>query len=102
LAQRIHATHSATLRSIVNTNPAVSQRRRPCQRVSGVVTSSPGEADVVRLVALGHTNREMAELLGVSLRTVEARRGRAMSKLGVTSRAELVRRAFESGLVYRP
>jgi PAS domain S-box-containing protein len=63
---------------------------------------SPGEADVVRLVALGHTNREVAELIGVSLRTVEARRGRAMRKLGATSRAELVRRAFESGLVDRP
>jgi PAS domain S-box-containing protein len=63
---------------------------------------SPGEADVVRLVALGHTNREVAELIGVSLRTVEARRRRALSKLGVTSRAQLVRRAFESGLVDRP
>lgn len=63
---------------------------------------SPGEADVVRLVALGHTNREVAELIGVSLRTVEARRGRAMSKLGVTSRADLVRRASESGLLDRP
>jgi PAS domain S-box-containing protein len=63
---------------------------------------SPGEADVVRLVTLGHTNREVAQLIGVSLRTVEARRGQAMSKLGVTSRADLVRRAFESGLLDRP
>ncbi|HZA76313.1 MAG TPA: PAS domain-containing protein [Acidimicrobiales bacterium] len=60
------------------------------------------EADVVRLTALGYTNREVAKLLAVPLRTVEARRARAMTRIGATTRAELVRYALESGLVDRP
>ena len=72
--------------------------REPAPR-SGL---TPVEADVVRLVAIGHTNREAAHLLDVPMRTVEARRARAMTKLGATSRAELVRLAYEHGLVDRP
>jgi two-component system response regulator NreC len=60
---------------------------------------SPRESEVARLLALGHTNAEIAELLGVSERTVESHRARLLEKLGVRTRAELVRRATELGLV---
>jgi PAS domain S-box-containing protein len=59
---------------------------------------SEGEQDVVRLIALGYTNKETAHVLAVSLRTVETRRRRALQKLGLTTRAQLVRFAFSSGL----
>lgn len=49
------------------------------------------EHEVIELVALGHTNAEVARALGIALRTVEAHRAHAASKLGVQSRAELVR-----------
>jgi two-component system response regulator NreC len=51
------------------------------------------EREVLRLLVLGHTNAEIASLCAVSLRTVEARRARVLHKLGVRTRAELVRAA---------
>jgi DNA-binding NarL/FixJ family response regulator len=49
------------------------------------------EQEVLELLALGHTNAEAAKALGVALRTVEAHRTHVMQKLGLHSRAELVR-----------
>jgi two-component system response regulator NreC len=60
---------------------------------------SPREVRVLGLVAIGHTNAEVAALLGVSLRTVETHRARLLMKLGRPSRAELVRYATELGLI---
>lgn len=57
------------------------------------------ERDVVRLVALGHTNTEIAERLSVSVRTIEKHRARIQGRLGLTRRAEVVRWALEHGLL---
>lgn len=57
------------------------------------------ERDVLRLVALGHTNSEVGQLLGIAQRTVESHRTHILRKLGIRSRAELVRYAAESGIV---
>jgi two-component system response regulator NreC len=58
---------------------------------------SERESDVLTLLAHGHTNREAAEQLGLSVKSVESYRARLMEKLGVTTRAELVRFALDSG-----
>jgi two-component system, NarL family, response regulator NreC len=58
---------------------------------------SEREHQVLRLLALGHTNQEIAGKLFLSLRTVETHRGRIVRKLGVSTRAELVQYAFSSG-----
>lgn len=55
------------------------------------------EREVLRYLVLGHTNAEIASLCAVSLRTVEARRARVLQKLGVRTRAELVRVAQRVG-----
>ncbi|HKB50581.1 MAG TPA: response regulator transcription factor [Solirubrobacterales bacterium] len=60
---------------------------------------SERETDVLRLIALGHTNAEIAEKLYISVRTVETHRAHIQQKLGVSSRAELVRSALARGLV---
>jgi two-component system response regulator NreC len=60
---------------------------------------SERETDVLRLIALGHTNAEIAEQLYISVRTVETHRAHIQQKLGVSSRAELVRSALSRGLV---
>ena len=60
---------------------------------------SEREVDVLRLIALGHTNAEIAEQLYLSVRTVETHRAHIQQKLRLTSRAELVRYALERGLV---
>ena len=63
------------------------------------VALSVRERDVLRLLALGHTNHEIAQTLVVSVRTVEGHRAHMMAKLDVTSRAELVRHALTVGLL---
>jgi two-component system response regulator NreC len=62
---------------------------------------SAREAEVLRLIALGNTNTEAAELLGLSVRTVETHRGHILDKTGCRSRAELVLHAIETGLLDR-
>jgi two-component system response regulator NreC len=60
---------------------------------------SEREVDVLRLIALGHTNSEIAEQLFRSVRTVETHRAHIQQKLRLSSRAELVRYALERGLM---
>lgn len=60
---------------------------------------SPREQQVLRLVALGHTSAEIAEQLSLSVKTVETYRYRGMEKLGLQTRATLVRFALKRGLL---
>lgn len=60
---------------------------------------SKREGDVLRLVALGHTNAEIADRLAISVKTVETYRARGMEKLGFSTRAQLVRDALERGML---
>ena len=57
------------------------------------------ELEVLRLIALGHTNAEIGEQLFLSVRTVETHRAHVQQKLGRTTRAELVRYALDHGLL---
>ncbi len=58
---------------------------------------SEREAEVVRLTAYGYTNKEIAAQLGISVKTADTYKARAMEKLGLHSRAELVRYALQRG-----
>ena len=58
---------------------------------------SDREAQVLRLIAEGRTNREVADALGVSVKTVETYKARAMAKLGLANRTALVRYAAQRG-----
>jgi two-component system response regulator NreC len=60
---------------------------------------SAREIDVLRLIALGHTNTEMAGQLYLSVRTVESHRAHIAQKLRLSTRAELVRYALDRGLL---
>jgi len=60
---------------------------------------SDREREVLRLLALGHTNQEIAKMLFISVRTAETHRAHIMQKLHLGSRAELVRYALAEGLV---
>ena len=63
---------------------------------------SEREREVLRLLALGHTNQEIAKLLFISVRTAETHRAHVMQKLRLSTRAELVRHAIRQGLLERP
>ena len=60
---------------------------------------SDREHEVLRLLALGHTNQEIAKMLFISVRTAETHRAHIMQKLRLASRAELVRYALQHGLL---
>lgn len=60
---------------------------------------SEREHEVLRLLALGHTNQEIASLLYISVRTAETHRAHIMRKLGLSTRAELVRYALAEGML---
>ena len=60
---------------------------------------SPREQEVVKLIAEAHTNKEIAEILHLSEKTVESHRARVLQKLGMRDRVELVRYAIRRGLV---
>lgn len=55
------------------------------------------ESEVVRLIAWGHTNKEIAAQLNISVKTVEAHKTNSMQKLGVSSRTDIVRYAILQG-----
>jgi len=60
---------------------------------------SEREREVLRLLALGHTNQEIAKMLYISVRTAESHRAHIMQKLRLQTRAELVRYALAHGLL---
>jgi two-component system response regulator NreC len=60
---------------------------------------SDREREVLQLIALGHTNGEIASQLFLSVRTVESHRAHIQQKLSLTTRAELVRYALDRGLI---
>ena len=62
-------------------------------------TLSEREREALRLVALGYTSAEIAEKLGLSVKTVETYRARGMEKLGLRNRAALVRFVLNQGLI---
>jgi len=74
--------------------------KRPASGQAGGAASvlSPREREVLDQVAQGYTNQQIADRLGISVKTVETYRSRLVEKLGLRSRADLVRYAFDSGL----
>ena len=60
---------------------------------------TPREEEVVKLVAEAHTNKEIAQILHLSEKTVENHRSNAMRKLGMRDRVQLVRYAIRRGLI---
>jgi DNA-binding NarL/FixJ family response regulator len=60
---------------------------------------TPREAEIVKLIAEAHTNREIAEILHLSEKTVESHRANVLQKLGMRDRVELVRYAIRRGLI---
>lgn len=57
------------------------------------------EREILRLIAEGHTNAQIAQMLVISVRTVESHRAHIMEKLGIQTRAELVKYALRKGLL---
>lgn len=83
--------------SLMKTLVAPPPRPEPGQPSGEPLT--PRELDILRLIVHGNTNRQIADKLTISVRTVETHRSNIMEKLNLRSRADLVRYAAEHGLV---
>lgn len=86
--------HSAMTRALLADAPIAP----PTQRAA-VDILTPRETEVLGLLAQGYTNRQIADLLTISVRTVESHRANLMDKLDLHSRVELVRYAAEHELL---
>jgi two-component system response regulator NreC len=75
------------------------EAEQPPSQVDSYERLSQREREVLRLVALGHTNQEIADQLYLSVKTVETYRSRVMNKLNLRSRSALVRYALQRGLL---
>jgi two-component system response regulator NreC len=102
LVAAIRAVHSG--RAFVDS--AIERRAGPqreqgssAQRRSRKGQLSKRESQVLKLLGAGHTNRAIAEKLGLSVKTVETYRARLCDKLGLRDRADLVRYALQTGIV---
>ena len=74
--------------------PFARREREPSSRVSPVTDR---ESQVLRLVSLGHSNKEIAAQLGLSVKTIELHKANGMQKLGLQGRIELLRYAVNNG-----
>ncbi len=88
-----HKVSEIVVRGFVETR----NRRQHGERRGEYAT--PREIEIVRLLAEGKTNKEVAALLGIAVRTVETHRSKVMLKLGLHSIAELIHYAIREGLV---
>ncbi len=101
-SELIHAIH-AVCRGDLYVHPAMIRAllREPAARESSSKDEplTPRETQVLRLLAQGYTNRQVAETLGIGVRTVETHRANLLAKLKLHGRTELVRYAREHSLL---
>ena len=90
------AAIDAVLDDRIYVHPALAARLVVREEDDGLTER---EREILRLIALGYTNQEIAGQLFLSVRTIEAHRRHILDKLRLTSRADLVRYALERGIV---
>ncbi|MDH4186699.1 MAG: response regulator transcription factor [Nitrospira sp.] len=83
----------------MSTRAALIPKDLPMQEEHDFDLLTPRQRDILRLVSIGHTNREIAEKLEISVRTVEVHRFNLMRRLNVRNVAQLLRRALQLGLL---
>ena len=105
LINAIHAVHRGDLYVHPTMTRALLESLEPAHKPSSNASEGTIEAltsretEVLHLIAQGYTNRQAADKLGISVRTVETHRANIMGKLNVSGRVELVRYAMEHGLL---
>lgn len=105
LKEAVDAEVVAAIREVASGNqyvhPALGARMvaadAAAQAAAAADPLSEREREVLKMLALGHTNQEIAQQLYISVRTAETHRAHIMRKLQLSTRAELVRYAIENG-----
>jgi DNA-binding NarL/FixJ family response regulator len=100
LLNAVHAARAGGLYIHPSMTRTLLEQKQPATTGgAGPGKLTPRETEVLCLIAQGHTNREIAGLLHLSIRTVESHRANLRAKLGLQSRVDLVRYAVEQGLL---
>lgn len=89
----------AAVRGARYVSPHVERKLASYRAIDAGDPLTARELEVLRLIALGHTSVEVARILEISPRTVESHRARVHAKLGLSTRAELVRYALRRGML---
>jgi two-component system response regulator NreC len=102
LLQAIRAVHAG--RTFVDLTRSSDPHPRPAEGTYTAASGAPKdlsrrEVEVLRLLAQGHSNQQVADRIQVSVKTVETYRTRLSDKLGLKGRSELYRFAVESGIL---
>jgi two-component system response regulator NreC len=95
----LHPHHALALAEHETAIPDTGASGGGDDRHARLQSLSEREAEVFRLVALGHSNAEIAGSMFLSVKTIETYKARLMKKLGLGTRAELVRYALETGVL---
>jgi two-component system response regulator NreC len=93
----LHPAHAQALLT-----PAPTEPEPTLAQDDALSDLSDREREVLQLIALGHSNKEIAEMLYLSVKTVETYKTRLMDKLDLKTRAALVRFALKHGLLDEP
>lgn len=91
------ALHPAVTKNIINNYLNISSSSKKRKEQHALI--SEREQQVLKLIVLGHTNKEISEALFISIKTVETHRTRIMQKLNLNTRAKLVQYAIEKGIL---
>jgi two-component system response regulator NreC len=104
-SELIHAVH-AIQRGEAVLSPPVTRlvlenylRWGDIQRDHSADGLSPREREVLQLIAEGYTNKQMAEILSLSIKTIQTHRMNLMSKLGLHDRADLIKYAIQRKII---
>lgn len=92
--QLLQAVH----RALLDNRQALTASRAADQAARLIATLTPREHEVLALLADGHSNKEMARILGTSPRTIDVHRARVLQKLGVETLPDLVRLVMAAAL----
>ena len=96
--QLMHAIMDASARRSIVLDGFLKTEKEPPQVEHPGTRTTPREVEVIRLLAKGKMNKEIAAQLGITVRTVETHRAKIMLKLGLHSLAELIHYAIRQGL----
>ena len=86
-------------------DPGLAKRDKeihPRRRLPSAPVATDREANVLRLMAVGHSNKEIADQMGITVKTVEVHKANAMRKLGLRGRIDVVRYALLNGWLQEP
>lgn len=89
--------HPTVAKSLIN--DYLRRREESGETATPAGSLTPREREILKLIADGQTNRQIAELLCLSIKTVESHRSNLMAKLGAHDRADLIKYTFRAGLI---